>query len=286
MKKLLVNGCSFVAGHELVWQQYLESIGLSKNLNFTDCTNDLNRSDQLNTILMIYKNHYRKKYNLPALIAKKLTVEAIDISEDGSSNDAIALTTIQALLKIPEHERKNYHIIIGWTALMRFLKYSEVSQTFLNININHLNEKKNHLNRELRDYLISVVRYTYDCDAYYNYIRNILMLESFLKANQCTYTFYRNIGDIDDCKNIYPLPIHQKLKILNTIDAAYSDDRCWVRFSENDKLASEGRSFYNMYMFNKKENWISTVNDHPNTEIVDKFSDRLIDFIKDQKVGF
>jgi len=285
MKKILINGCSFVAGHELVWQQYSESLKISKDLDFIDCSDSLSKSDRLNSILMIYKNHYRKKYNLPSLIAKKLNVEIMDISEDGNSNDAIALTTIQTLLKIPEHERKNYHVIIGWTALMRFLKYSKVSKTFLNINIDHLNEKKDQLNRELTNYLTSVVRYTYDHDAYYNYIRNILMLESFLKANQCTYTFYRSIGSIDDCKNIYLWRIYRKLNTDNS-KAAYSDDRCWVRFSENDELASEGRSFYHVYIDNKTENWISTVNNHPNTAIIDEFSDRLIDFIKDQKVGF
>ena len=105
MKKIIFNGCSFVAGDALVWDQYIKLKGL-KNLSW-EYYSSTKVSDDVIQILQDYKNNYRKFRNLPAFLGKFLKTEVIDISEDGHSNDGISFSTIQTLLDIPEKERKN-----------------------------------------------------------------------------------------------------------------------------------------------------------------------------------
>lgn len=286
MKKLLINGCSFVAGDAIVWDEFAKSIDnpemkwdrlLAKKL-----------SDEEQDLFNDYRFSYRRKKNLPSLLAKKLDTEWIDISEDGNSNDAIALTTILALLKIPERERMNYHVVVGWTSLTRVLKYSENTKSFLSLNHYHLKSNHEGIINELRDYLTTIVQYHYDHDLYYNYIRNILMLENFLKANNCTYTFYRSMGTSSDCEN-YDVcqQINSQLPLLNeSIEKnMYTDDRKWFKFS-NDCFGLDGESLASEYSEKYSQYRVSSTNWHPNILAIEEFSNRLVDFIKNQGVGF
>lgn len=282
MKKLLINGCSFVAGDAIVWDEFAQL----NDLKYQDWVYASDK--RIEDLKQYYRFEWRRKRNLPALLANKLNSELFDISEDGNSNDSIAFTTIQALLKIPSQERKNYHVVVAWTSPMRFMKYSTETNCYLNLISNHLNADSLYLVRELREYLKSIVEYTYDHDLYYNYVRNIIMLENFLKINECTYTMYRNLGCVNEFSKCTIWPIHSQISLLNSADdcAAYTDDSCWFKFVDSNIPGLNGHSLTSEYLDRKKWNWINDTNAHPNINVINDFSLRLANFIRNQNVGF
>ena len=91
MKKLIFNGCSFMAGDELVWEQYHKEHNrellpwFSKKAQLTE----INDIEFRNSYI-----EYRRNFNLPAMVSRKLECEWFDLSRDGKSNEAIALETI------------------------------------------------------------------------------------------------------------------------------------------------------------------------------------------------
>jgi hypothetical protein len=126
MKKTLIfNGCSFMAGDEIVWDKYcLEKKG--RLLDWRNFWADLelkNKPAVLDDFMNYYRFDYRRLHNLPMATSLHLGLERIDISEDGNSNDNIALSTIAYLISKPIEERKKYHVCIGWTITSRFLKF-------------------------------------------------------------------------------------------------------------------------------------------------------------------
>lgn len=282
MKKIIFNGCSFVAGDALVWDQYIKLKGL-KNLSW-EYYSSTKVSDDVIQILQDYKNNYRKFRNLPAFLGKFLKTEVIDISEDGHSNDGISFSTIQTLLDIPEKERKNYHVIVGWTEIHRFIKYSKNLRVFYNIN-HKTNNLENKAINELKKYIVANTIYNYDEDSYFNYVRNIIMLENFLKANHCTYTFYRNIGIPNDGQNFNIRSAFTNLKYQES-KSVYSDNSNWFKFSDNGVEAMNGDSLSTAYLYNKPHNHISEINGHPNLKVILEFSNKLVNFIRNQNVGF
>lgn len=281
MKKLIVNGCSFVAGDALVWDQYIQEQGYPY-ISWEEIISK-SRNDFLEKIYFEYTLDYRKKQNLPAIISNFLNTTVTDLSLDGNSNDSISFETIQYLFTLPEKERQNYHIIIGWTAPSRNIKYSKKINSFINLHIGLL-DFKNEFTEELKDYIIATTGKGYDEDHYLGYIKNIIMLESFLKANNCTYTFYRSLG----WENDISFPIHSCLPNFkySEFDGQYSDNNCWYQFESNKGLALTGSSIATEYLHNQPHNMVTEKNGHPNLKTITEFSKKLVEHIKKQDVGF
>jgi len=279
MKKILTNGCSFVAGDEIVWDKYIKENNRTElsweNLNLKDL-------DILN-FFNTYKNSFRKKFNFPAMLANKLNLELVDISEDGSSNDSIAITTILYLLTISKEEYENIHVVIGWTAETRFIKYSKIRKNqFSNITLNtSIHKSQFDLFKENFFYCRAILNF-FDEDYFFNYIKNILLLENFLKANKITYTFYRSLGS--SLSSINHNNIAHLFKNFNDLDLTistdtFTDNNSWFKFVSNDKLGFVSESLQDSYLTNES-NWISKNNSHPNLYVMDELSTRISNFIR------
>ena len=275
MKKLIVNGCSFIAGDAIVWDQFLKE----KKIDYLpwEDTYQKNPTPEILELQQDYKLNFRKNKNLPKLLGDLLNSEVVDLSIDGNSNDNIALSTINYLINIPKTKRNNYHILIGWTALSRGLKYVQTLQSFFNLNYFCVPLI---FYEELNKYAKSIASNTYDEDYYLNYLKNVIMLENFLKENHCTYTFYRNLGD-SISYDFFNLENYS----LSNINK-YSDDNCWFKFSNNDTFGLNGSTFLNEYTNKNIEYCISATNGHPNLKIISIFADKLANFIRNQNVGF
>lgn len=290
MKKLLVNGCSFVAGDALIWDRYIEENNIVDlkwmDLKIRAKNNKVSKEEEFH--FNYYRQIYRRKYNLPAMLANKLDTEFIDISEDGNSNDTISMTTILYLLNIPEKERSKYHVVVGWTGLPRRLKFSKIYQKFISLNNNfsiHLTND-NPLYNELKNYAQSM-KEMYDEDNYLNYISSIMLLENFLKLNNCTYTFFRSLG-IEHNKNLNIWPVNEHISFLKEIDKKkLSDDKNWYKINKNS-LSFDSISFGEKYILGhkNKNNRIDVNNPHPTYKMVNWFAGQLVDFIKNQKIDF
>jgi hypothetical protein len=283
MKKILINGCSFVSGDAIVWQDFLKE----KNLH-ADWFEIIGRkNDQyLDDMYSEYVAEYRPKRNLPSLIANKLNTDVVDLSQDGNSNDSISFTTVQYLSQIPEIERKNYHVIIGWTATTRFLKYSKSAKSYYNTNIHQIDYKTDQA-EELKNYIVARIAEGYNEDFIFNYIQNIITLENFLKSNNCSYTFYRNLGYLGEFENFKwsdQFLFCSKIQPSDDLSLITNDDH-WLKFKNINSLGISGESMASEYL-DDHSNRIDPRNGHPNLRVIQDFSDRLVGFIQNQRIGF
>jgi hypothetical protein len=282
MKKILFNGCSFVAGNELVWAQYCLEHG-KPDLVWNHPTPDYNR------LSFDYRYNYRKNYNLPALISQILEVDKIDISDDGNSNDMISIATIGYLSKLTAAERQQYHVCIGWSHLTRLMKYSKTTNppSFYNLLISDVGHNSdNPTLNELDHYIVSAIAKSYNEDFFMNYAKNIMLLENYLIANGITYTFYRSLGSSDDMKNCI-------LGLLSPTTLPYIDKELfsnplnWYKFDNADcTLPPHLGSSWNNFIIKKSlsELTISEKNVHPNMKAIENFSKILAQFIQQQNV--
>lgn len=278
MKTILFNGCSFVAGDEFYWEKYC-----NENNLYSEWCNP--KTDEEAKQQWIYRYEYRKKYNLPASVAKRLNLKWVDLSEDGNSNDAITMSTINFLLRKPKEERKNFHVIIGWSGAYRRMVWCKNTKSFLSLHNNHIDPF--HQNKEmlhLIPYVKEAIIMADIQDHFYNYVKNILLLENFLLANSCSYTFYRSLGSIvefDNCK-VHPInysisEMRNEIKIEN-----YTNHNNWYKFIETDNLPFIQSSVATAYIDGHKENWIDSKNSHPNYNIIQDLADKLSMFLKSQ----
>jgi len=268
-KKLLFNGCSFVAGDEIVWDQFCEFSLLKNPIEYTW---DKFHKDKV-TFNQEYPNYtaYRKNFNLSATFRN--TFDSVtDLSKDGNSNTRIALSVIKTLSEMEPKEAKNFHVCVGWTVPPRHLRWSENQRRFISVNPGHYNDDNyRELHPYIKEALVNVSRYDHDL----HYIHNVMLLENFLKLNGITYTFWRGLGkqgDSEDTKEkLFPeLP-------LNKI----SDKSCWISFDKDDSFPMLGMSWAN-YLWTTTDPypWISKNNHHPNLKSVTEMSKRITNHIQ------
>jgi hypothetical protein len=226
--------------------------------------------------------NYRKQFNLPAIISNILGCDRIDMSHDGKSNESITIETIAYLNGLTKEERKNHHVIIGWTCISRILKYSPTQKIFLNLTAQHYSEHtEDPAKTELKEHIKAQILGGDDQDFILDYIRNVMLLENYLISNNITYTFYRALDDgLYKFKNIGPFDHFSNVK-LNV-------ERCtnhtnWYKFNEHNITPINGLG-WNMLFFNKSDHWVNHLNSHPGFLAINDFSPRLADFVKKQNV--
>lgn len=284
MKTLIFNGCSLMAGDAIVWEEYIDTIGYNGDSSWSTFHRDKNgvidNNEEKLKIFWDYRFNYRRTRNLPAILANKLESDFVDLSEDGNSNDAIVITTINFLLKVPKVLRKNYHVIIGWTSPYRSLKWNTQYSLYENVIFNVVvpDHKK---------FIESMVSLD-DEDHYLSFMKNLILLENFLIANDCTYTFYKAMGSILEFKDkkLYPINDSIESNKIPPDDINYTDQSCWYKF-DSTIPTFKGNSFHKTYLgLNDKWRWISPDNCHPNLKLIELFSSHLFTFIKGQGVGF
>ena len=285
MKKILFNGCSFMAGDELVWAQFC----LEHNRPDLEWNNPL--TPDYHIFSYKYRHNYRKNYNLPALISQILEVDKIDISYDGNSNDMISIETIGYLSKLTPVERQQYHVCIGWTHLQRLMKYSNKynPKSFYNLHINHIGHNSdNPVLNELDHYIMSAIAKSYNEDFFMNYSKNIMLLENYLIANNITYTFYRSLGDSSDMKNCILGPFANSSFPCIIDKELLSNPLNWYKFDcgEHNHLPPHLGSSWERSIISRasSELKISEKNSHPNMKAIENFSKILAQFIQQQNM--
>lgn len=275
-----------MAGDEVAWDQYcLEKRGCL--LKWRDFFSDKQRSVEDNQFMFDYRLEYRRLHNLPMKVATELGLERVDISEDGRSNDDIALSTIGYLINLPPEERKQYHVCIGWTSISRFIKYvgntpSNFKPQFYNLHNNHVGGVHKQLElSNIQSYIDISFRALTDEDFWLAFVRNIMLLENFLINNEITYTFYKALGTANDVRIIGPFPPFDPVIPSDKV----TNDSCWYNFKkakvsehpyENDSWCST--------VIEYPMNHISKENGHPNLKAVNLFAIALSNFIRSQNV--
>ena len=279
MKTLLFNGCSFMAGDELVWKQYQKEFNKETVPWFNKENQPLSLTD------VEFRNEYveyRKRFNLPAVISRNLGCEKIDLSRDGKSNEMIAVETIAYINTIDKEERKNYHVIIGWSSLSRIMKYSKESKLFVDLTAGHYDKhNEDPAKNALKEHIKVRILGGDDEDFILDYVKHIMLLENYLIANHVSYTFYRGLDDTTfDFKTIGPLGYqsNSKLQIKDCTNHGH-----WYKFTDNQQTPINGVGWGSEF-FCMPHKWVTPLNSHPGIEYVNDFAMRLSNFIKTQNV--
>jgi len=281
LKTLFFNGCSFVAGDEIVWKEYCIRDNREDAMDWFKFLSTFTESDR--AFWDGYRYDYRIKNNLPAMVARRLSSNHVDISADGNSNDMIAFSTINYFLNISPDERKNYHACIGWTTTARLMKFSKIADGYFNLHINHVgNTKGNNVLEELKDYLTVAIEKSYDEDIFMNFIKNILMLENFFIANGITYTFYKSLGTPHDTAPKQHVAIAPPF-VKHIITENITNHDNWMRF-DDEYLPYMGHSWTSTMLDASK--YVSQFNWHPNVQAAEDLSEMLKTKIISQNVGF
>lgn len=280
MKKIIFNGCSFMAGDEIAWQEYLDEFKYPR-VNYRDamCNAGYYGFD--------FRKHpyteFRNSYNLPKFTLTELNTNGVNISTDGNSNDTIAMSTISYILNLPEEERHGYHVVVGWSTLNRVFKWNVNTKLFTNLNIWHVLNSEIRVSTEdhLENFVKEVLIKGCNEDFSMNYIRNIILLETFLKQNSMTYTFYRALGSPMDFNHdpLVMYPIERNIVFpLNKV----SENSNWVSFSNSDIFLWSGESWTSSVLDKDSTggNFISRTNLHPNAKAVKQFASKLAEHIK------
>lgn len=253
-KKILINGCSFVAGDEIAWNNFCKEV-LQKDL--------LWESDIIKNYYIDYIS-YRKYHNLGAQIGQLFNCPVIDLALDGNSNTAIALYTIKKIKELSPNEINELHVCIGWTGYSRRLKWSE-EHRFQSIHHNHYNVAK-YVN--LRSYIEEEIIKNTEYDHTLNFIQNVMLLENFLIRHNITYTFWLSLDDRIDNNDLQDLR-HNLRKYID-IDKV-SDPKNWLVFNNDDEIPMFGTS-WKTWCNSFPNGYISSKNKHPSMLSVSKLA--------------
>jgi hypothetical protein len=277
MKKLLFNGCSFVAGDAVAWHLYFPYIPWETVLD--------NASGSVNDNYREYTLNFRKRHNLPAVCASILNTPSVDLSKDGSSNNWISLTTINYILKLSEEEKSNLHVCVGWSDITRRMKWSNTVGCFMNFSsvfYDYAQFRKNKIMKdvstEVHGYIKETIINNYGVDHLLSFFMDIMLLENFLKANNITYTFWRSLGGGKDEGESCALINTLKNNFEFQIDKI-SNKNCWISFVDTDlPWAGVNQSWRENLT---EDDYINKSNHHPNMNAMNKFANRLTDKIKE-----
>ena len=273
-----------MAGDEIAWEQYRKEVG--NGLTWEQfCSKEYVKTDADNAYWDNYQLSYKRNYNLPQFVINSLGLSVdnkIDISTDGKSNDMISISTINYILGIPPEERKNYHVVIGWTSIYRVMKYASKHKNFMNLNDCHMTDPVIG-STEFKEYISAVIINADIEDIAMNYFKNVLLLENFLLANNITYTFYRAIGTASECvmreHRFDPGRIIKELQLDNI-----SNSNNWIKFYNTDTNPNNGQSWASLHLHDQPNNWIRDGNGHPNTAIVMVLANMIKDKILEQQI--
>lgn len=281
MKKILLNGCSFVAGDAISWNKYYPDIDWIKYV-YLRKLHPTYSSKQIESKFFLYTTKLRPHDNLSGKLRTKLGTEVLDISIDGNTNDYITNSTIDYLQTLSPEERKNYHVCIGWTEYTRRLRWIIEQNHFFNLHHSHLSDD-NFINE--KDFIKEVIVNSAEFDHLFNYYNNILLLENYLKINGITYTFWRSLG-YEILKETQRV-INQPNKVLVPYNRPYKatvffhnnimDSSKWIKFVEDDMPWARKSWGNNVY---ERKLHVAANNLHPNSQAVEELSDLIVDMLK------
>jgi hypothetical protein len=269
-KKLLFSGCSFVAGDELVWDNYCKDILLKNPIEYTWSV--FHKDDvSFNTHYPNYVE-YRKKFNITGLVGKAFNMPVVDLSMDGYNNTRIALSVIKKILEKTPEETKDFHVCVGWTSLIRRAKWSKKFGKFLSVNaVHYTNDSYSEFHPYIKEGIINASGYDHNLQ----FINDVMLLENFLKARGISYTFWLSLsgmpmGGIGDLiEKLFPVvPVYK-----------VSDRSNWILFNEADPIPMLGTSWVD-HLLTTDNPYISEANRHPNLKSATIMAQRIIDHIQ------
>jgi hypothetical protein len=254
-KILVFNGCSFVAGDDIAWDY--------SNGPYPTRMHDFRVNDDYFSVI-------RPNNNLSAF-TKELSgaISKVDLSRDGNNNTEIALATINYIESQPIELRKNFHVCVGWTESLRICKWFNTKNQFISLgpwmvdlknSVARDSEWHHQMDQESSLYVKPFYENFYDIDFLLEYIKNIMLLENYLKAQGIDYTFWRSLGDplSEDSHDVKW--INQSMLEINKA----SDSSKWLQLSPNPEgHPITGESVLSVMQTNPK--LYSTPGRHPNT---------------------
>ena len=263
-KILLFNGCSFVAGDAVGWNDYTTK-HTWQELN--DQTATQYKWDKMYNLYNDYTQNYRAKINLSAECANTLDTAKVDLSRDGNSNDTITLSTIGYLMSVSPEIRKQHHVCVGWTCTDRRIKWEN---NFTNLTFEMSNDSK-----YANEYAKVILPKNMPIDNFFNFMLNVINLEKYLQLNQINYTFWLSLPSYsqdltketwEEISKIKPHAYHKTLPGISTQNM--SDIKNWVNFGTNSILPLY--KSWNETLTNSDR--INEINGHPNLNAIKNLS--------------
>ena len=262
-KKLLFNGCSMTSGDAITWTKHYPDIewgilyhGKSHpKYSFNELVEKNNN----------YVYNLRRIDNLSGQVSTLTGFSATDLSFDGNSNQNICMSTIGFLSKLSPEERKTYHVCIGWSEIARNFVWHEKVKDFSTINIGSLESP---YYKDLVDAIKELLINRTDVEHMLNYFHNIIALQSYLKANDITYTFWNTLVSNDSVNMLDSLNSNTFIS-YNHKNIFHKND--WIILTETDypwMLYNWGGHF-------NPTNFINPTNSHPNLETVIELSKKV-----------
>jgi len=270
-KKLLFNGCSMTAGDAVTWGHYYPDIDFGSHV-FRKNPHPKYDPYEIGEMYLNYITNLRKHDNLAGQINKLTGCDCTDISEDGNSNQNICMTTIRFLSELSLEERKNYHVCIGWSSLGRKVVYDPEVNNFYNVNL-HCIDIEHYKN--IHNYIKEAIINRSDIDHVLDYFHNIISLQSYLSANNITYTFWNTLvyvkddwlDTINNIRNVKIVPYKHDLLF---------DKRTWISFDSTKEQPWKD----DMWAHQTRDQVISKDNLHPNLEAVINLAKLITDRIR------
>ena len=290
MKKIILNGCSWVAGDGILWDRFLQE--KEEDINDPELSwSYIGVRSPRNVSLCKEYRIYRYQFNQGGMLKNELKTEVIDLAQDGNSNDNICMSTVNHILSIPLEDRPNYHVIVGWTVKERKLLY--IRNVWYNVSTWHIKQNWEPWGPVKSRITGAIIEET-DNDWYLNYIKNIMFLETFLKSHKMSYTFYRSLGSTDEFYDLDSDKKYNSFKMslrgtpghhiqLDNLLPSVSDDVNWLTFFEQEQHKGLASHSWTKYMEKTFKDWqwfISTDNAHPNL----KATTLLVDIIKNHLI--
>lgn len=268
-KKILFNGCSMTAGDAVTWDNYYPDVDFILHTHLKQPHPKYSLME-IHEMYWNYITNLRPLDNLSGQVHKLTGYDCTDLSEDGNSNQNIAMTTISFLSQLSPEERKNYHVCVGWSALARKTCWNSKEKNFYNIS--PLTVRANgfeYFHNYIKEGLINLSNIDHVTD----YFSNIVLLQSYLKANNITYTFWNTLAYVElpwvNALNNF----NKHKKIIPYKHELLFDNQDWIAFRGSKQPWLDDIWSANSTKIISKDNL------HPNLEEVIKLANQITEKI-------
>lgn len=183
--KLIVGGCSFV-------RQVHDAEDIHRNV-VPDYIKELKTKSKSKQEIQQYVNKKYKEHKNPwsKLVSKKLSIELVDFSKAGNSNERFFRDIFNYLINNPNE--KNNLVIIGLTASNRMSRFNSIYNKDVNIHLrdvdrikdkSKLNASQYFFENDLVDFQKLYIKYFYDYENEFRLIKEKINLLKYICNHQ------------------------------------------------------------------------------------------------------
>ena len=261
--KLLFNGCSFVAGDCITWHKHYPDIDPDLHI-WGRRPHPTYTPDEIRAKSDYYWRVLRPQDNLAAQVSRLTGLEAIDISADGNSNQAIVLSTMAYITENPG----DYIVCLGWTEPSRTMAWDYTADQWINLSIHRLDDPK--LPPRYRDIIAVNLVQALEPELTLNYAQQLITCESWLARQGIASVQWRSMGRAVsagclDIRTDYGVALPKLMTQLTRSNWLGADAEPWVGSSWFDQLAAG--------------EYITPKNRHPNLSAVERQARRITDHL-------